>query len=67
MANCDALRVCIAESGLKQTFIAEKLGMSQQTLTRKLQGQFEFKQSEIVQLSKLLQLTQDEVLSIFFT
>lgn len=67
MANCNALRACITASGLKQTFIAEKLGISQQTLNRKLQGQFEFKQSEIVQLSKLLQLTQDEVLGIFFT
>lgn len=56
----------IKKSGLKQEYIAEKLGISRQSLHKKLTGRSQFKQKEVFELSKLLYLSCEESMSIFF-
>ena len=66
MADMAALREKLDESGMKRVFVAEKLGISDQTLRVKLQGAYEFKASEIKALTDLLRLTNAEQEQIFF-
>lgn len=45
---------------------AIKMGISERTLSLKLNNKSEFKQSEIIKASKLLKLSNKEILSYFF-
>lgn len=65
MVNTDALRASMRASGLKNGHIAEKLDISVMSLHRKVNGVTEFKASEIVKLSDMLQLTKAERDKIF--
>jgi predicted transcriptional regulator len=47
--------------------IAEKMGISRQTLYLKLNGKREFKTSEISNICDILRLTNEEKKHIFFT
>lgn len=47
--------------------IAEKMGISRQTLYLKMNGKREFKTSEITNLCDILRLTAEEKRRIFFT
>jgi ribosome-binding protein aMBF1 (putative translation factor) len=51
----------IQRSGLKRSFIAEKLDIKYDTFRRKLNGETEFKISELLQLAKLLNISITEV------
>lgn len=53
----------IIESGLKKNFIAKQLGIKYDTLRKKLNGQTEFKVSEIIQLSKILNISMEVLLN----
>ena len=53
----------IIESGLKKNFIAKQLGIKYDTLRKKLNGQTEFKISEIIQLSKILNISMEVLLN----
>ncbi|MBR3238809.1 MAG: toxin-antitoxin system, antitoxin component, Xre family protein [Oscillospiraceae bacterium] len=66
MTNTRLLEQKIKDSGLKLTYIADRLGVVWITLRRKLDGESEFKQSEIVVLKDLLHLTDEDVNAIFF-
>lgn len=55
----------VSEQGLKYTFIAEKLGISEQALTRKRKGIIPFKVREIKILKPMLDLTDKETIRIF--
>ena len=61
-----ALQAALDRSGYKTTFIANRLGISRQALLHKVQGQTEFKASEVQTLIPLLHLNKDEVMDIFF-
>lgn len=65
MVNTDALRASMRASGLKNGHIAENLDISVMSLHRKVNGVTEFKASEIVKLSDMLQLTKAERDKIF--
>lgn len=65
MVNTDALRASMRASGLKNGYIAEKLGISVMSLHRKVNGVTEFKASEIVGLSDMLHLAKAERDRIF--
>lgn len=65
MTNTRLLEQKIKDSGLKLTYIADRLGVVWITLRRKLDGENEFKQSEIVVLKDLLQLTDEDTKAIF--
>ena len=56
----------INEINIPKATIAEKMGISRQTLYNKLQGHREFKTSEIEKLCGILRLTSEEKSRIFF-
>ncbi len=67
MVRLDALKTQINTSGLKMQSVAEKLGMSRASLWKKLSGKVEFKVSEITEICKVLNLSNDERDHIFFS
>lgn len=66
MTNCKLLKEMISGSGISITFIADKCNISREYFYRKLNGEVDFKQSEIVTLQEVLHLTQGERNNIFF-
>lgn len=56
----------IDEIKIPITAIAEKMGISRQTFYLKMNGQREFKDSEIEKICDILRLTDEEKSSIFF-
>ena len=55
----------VAERGIKYAFIAEKLNISGQALTRKRNGNIPFKISEIKILKEILDLSDKDISKIF--
>lgn len=58
MTNTPLLEKLIKDSGLKLSFIAEKLGVSRQALHRKIKGLVQFTGPEIKALCELLNLQE---------
>lgn len=56
----------IDKSGLKNSFICEKLGISKQAWSNRRRGITAFRQSEIYVVCSLLRLNDDEATKIFF-
>lgn len=56
----------IKDSGFKRSFIAEKCGITYQSLLNRLNGSVEFRIDEVRVLQVLLNLTEQEVIDIFF-
>lgn len=54
MTQTEKLRELIMDSGLKIGYIADKMGISRQTLAMKIENLTEFKPSEIAQLCEML-------------
>ena len=67
MANLELLKAKIDESGMTIPTLAERAGMKDHTLHRRLDGESEFKTSEVVGLSKALKLKASERNEIFLT
>lgn len=67
MTNTEMLRDAIKRSGLKLEFIAEKLGITRFSLSKKIENVTEFKTSEVQKMCDVLQITdpQDKE-AIFF-
>lgn len=67
MTNTEMLRDAIKKSGLKLEFIAEKLGITRFSLSKKIENVTEFKTSEVQKMCDVLQITdpQDKE-AIFF-
>lgn len=65
MPDIERLKNKINESGIKVTAISEKTGISRETLYNRFNGTGEFKASEIVALTNVLNLTKDERDKIF--
>lgn len=57
----------INDSNFTKSEIAEQLGLTRQGLYNKLNGEKEFKASEIRKLSKILNLADEEKNQIFFS
>ena len=66
MVRLDELKKQIKNSGLKLTFIAAQMGITRETLYNKLEGESEFKASEINMLTRLLKLSKPDRDYIFF-
>ena len=66
--NTAKLKSMMVLNGFTQTRLAEELGISEQRLSAKINGRYgaEFNQSEIFRIKKILNLSGDEVDSIFF-
>lgn len=67
MTDTEKLGEVIRNSGLKKTFIAEKLGITYQGYAKKESGKSEFLASEISVLKDLLNLSNKEVSEIFLS
>lgn len=67
MTNTEMIREKIEKSGLKLNYICEQLGLSWGGLANKIENRTEFRQSEIVTLSQILRLTDEEREQIFFS
>ena len=65
MTNFELLNKKITDSGMTIVAIASKSGILRQTLYNKLDGNGEFKASEIIGLTKTLHLTKAERDKIF--
>jgi transcriptional regulator with XRE-family HTH domain len=67
MTNTDMLERLIKDSGLKLSFIAEKLGITRQALYKKIKGLVQFTGPEIKVLCELLNLkTWARIQPVFF-
>ena len=67
MTNGKLLEEKIQQSGLKKGFIAEKIGVTPNTLTALINNNAEFKASQIVAMCQVLNIQDDaEIKAIFF-
>ena len=64
--NSIALKQKMLEKQKSNKDIAESLGISRSAIQRKLAGETEFDRTEMKKLISVLQLSKDEVMSIFF-
>lgn len=66
MLNRKLLADVIQQSGMKKSYIAQRLGLSRQTLRACLAGRSEFRVSHINTLCDLLQIEPEQREAIFF-
>ena len=66
MTNTCLLRNKIESSGYKMQFVAQKIGLTYQGFLNKLNNKSEFRANEIQRLYRLLDLTEQERVNIFF-
>ena len=64
--NANGLKGCIYSKGLKISEVAAKLGIDRSALWKKMTGVSDFTRGEVLKLSEILSLTNDEMMSIFF-
>ena len=67
MTNSDLLRKKISESGYKMEFIAQEIGITRQSLSKKVKNESAFDQYEIQAICKVLGIESlEEKERIFF-
>jgi len=64
--NSNELRVEMIRNNLSTQKIAERIGISKSAMNRKLNGESEFTQGEIVKISHELHLSTERMCDIFF-
>jgi hypothetical protein len=64
--NMADLKAEIARKNLSIPQLARLVHMDKKTLYSRINGNTDFKQSEIASISKVLELKQNEIMSIFF-
>lgn len=64
--NANKFKYFVAERGMTLNELANKIGMNNSTLYRKMNGISDFKRNEILECAKILKITEDELLDIFF-
>ena len=64
--NIANLKAEIARKNLSVPQLAKLINMDKKTMYSCINGHTDFKQSEIALISKVLELNQDEIMSIFF-
>ncbi len=67
MANVNILRANIILKNLKLSEFSEMIGIKKSALYRKLSGKTQFKCDEIERISKVLDLTDEQIIDIFFS
>lgn len=67
MTNSEKLKEIVAASGLKKSYIAERLNLSRTGYANKENGKTEFVATEIQELSKILSLSRSQVNDIFLS
>ncbi len=66
MVNGTALKELIKNKGIKNKFIAEKLGIAPNSLSRKISGKSDFKLSEMEIVCNVLSIDEQTRKNIFF-
>lgn len=66
MTNTSLLKEYIKQSGYKIMYLAMQLGISEHSLSRKINGKNEFKATEIETLCSLLKIGTKDRMAIFF-
>lgn len=66
MTNVKLLADKIQQSGLKKSYIADKIGVSKSTFYAQMQGKTEFRMSQVATISQLLGLDEANITAIFF-
>lgn len=66
MVDYDALDKRIKKNRYTQKYLADRLGISPDAIKRKLMGQTQFKLDEVTALARLLNLSDQDLLRIFF-
>lgn len=64
--NANKFKYFVAERGMTLNELADKIGMNNSTLYRKMNGISDFRRNEILECAKILKITEDELLDIFF-
>ena len=64
--NINDLNAEIARCSLSVPKLAKLINMDKKTLYSRMKGESAFKQTEIVLISKVLNLNNDKIMSIFF-
>ena len=64
--NHEMLRGIIQDRGVKVSVLADKIGISRQSLHMKLNGERSFDQGEIMAIKTNLRLSDTEFMEIFF-
>lgn len=66
--NKAKLKSVMALRGFTQTMLAEEVGLSEQRLSAKINSKngAEFNQGEILKIKKILDLSSDDIINIFF-
>lgn len=62
----NVLKAKIVEQGKKMENVSQYIGINRSTLSRKLNEKQEFTLSELTNLSKYLNLSNNEIINIFF-
>lgn len=60
------LKAKMVENNLTQAALAEKIGLSERTMSLKMNGKREWKQSEIERLRNMLKIPKNEITNYFF-
>ena len=64
--NVNDLNAEIARCGISIPELAKEIGISKKTLYSRMHGETNYTQKEIAQMSQILHLDGDKILSIFF-
>ncbi len=66
--NKAKLKSVMVLRGFTQTMLAEEVGLSEQRLSAKINSKngAEFNQGEILKIKKILDLSSDDIINIFF-
>ena len=64
--NNELLKEAIKNRGIAYQFLADKIGVSPQAFSAKINGKYDFRLLEAKTLSEELRLEPDEVMAIFF-
>lgn len=64
--NKNKFKYFVAEKGLTIKEVAEKMNMNQSTISRKLNGISDFTRDEILQYQKIVDISDEELMSVFF-
>lgn len=65
--NIIELKVKLMRSNMSVEDLAQRMGINKVTLYRKIKGESQFDLNEIKEVAAILNLTQNEIFSIFFT
>lgn len=65
--NANLLRAALAEHGMNQAQLAKKIGISSNSMSRKLNGKREFTLSEVVAITEALELEQPQLIFLPMT